>query len=232
MNEHKNHRKRVRARFLNEGLESFEEHQVLEMLLFYGVSQIDTNEMAHRLIRKFGSLRGVFDADHSELMQVEGIGEACATLIKFAAAVSKRYAASDIKVGERFDTVEKVGKYLTWLYMGVNVEKVYLLVFNGKLEMTNCKLICEGSINSAAFTPRAIFETALLEKAEGIVLAHNHPTGLAIPSGNDIEYTTQLKYLCNQVGINLLEHIVVAGNSFTPILRKDRTNGEISLKSL
>ena len=110
MNFHANHRERVRNRFRAEGLDSFEEHQILEMLLFYGIPRIDTNEIAHRLIAKFGSFRGVMDAEYEELLEVEGIGEQAATLIKFASAVARRYALSDFAKGTKYTTVESVGK--------------------------------------------------------------------------------------------------------------------------
>jgi len=232
-NLHANHRERVRTRFVNNGfsIDNFEDHQVLEYLLFHAIPRIDTNEHAHRLLDRFGSFRDVLDAKHEDLVSVEGIGENTATFIKLLAATSRRYAMSESKIGEQYDTIDKVGKFLTTLFMGATKEKVYLLTFNGKNEMTSCNLICEGTVTSSAFSLKSVIGIALNEDAAGIVIAHNHPTGLAVPSGADIEFTSQLRYICQEVGINLLEHIIVAGNSYAPIIKKNLSDvSEIHFK--
>ena len=232
-NLHANHRGRVRTRFINDGfsLDNFEDHQVLEYLLFHAIPRIDTNELAHRLLDRFGSFRDVLDAKHEDLITVEGVGENTATFIKLLAATARRYAMSESKIGEQYDTVDKVGNFLVTLFMGATKEKVYLLTFNGKNEMTSCNQICEGSVTSASFSSKEVVKIALREDAAGIVLAHNHPQGLAVPSGADIEFTSQFRYFCQQIDINLLEHIVVSGNSFSPIIKKNLANtGEIHFK--
>ena len=88
---HSGHRSRLRQRFLKQGIEGFEPHNILEILLFYGIPYRDTNDIAHKLIDKFGSLEGVFDADIKELTKIDGIGENSATLIKLVPQISKYY---------------------------------------------------------------------------------------------------------------------------------------------
>ena len=186
VNLHAKHREKLRQRLRAEGPDNFEDHQALELLLFYAIPRIDTNEQAHRLLERFGSFRDVFDAKYEDLVSVPGIGESTALFIKLIAATARRYALSESKIGNRFETVDQVGKYLINLFMGESNEKAYILTFNGKNELTCCKLLCEGSVNSNAVSPRSIVETAIIEHAVGIVLAHNHPNGLAVPSGSDI----------------------------------------------
>ena len=117
-NPHVNHRGRVRTRFINDkfSLDNFEDHQVLEYLLFHAIPRIDTNELAHRLLKRFGSLRGVFDAKHEDIASVEGIGEGTATYIKLITAVARRYAMAEQSVGDRFETLDHVGKFLINLF--------------------------------------------------------------------------------------------------------------------
>ena len=231
-NVHAQHRQRMRDRFLSQGLEGFQEHQILEMLLFYSIPRIDTNVIAHRLIDRFGSLRGVLDADYKDLITVDGVGDSSACLIKFIAATSRSYLLSEAKSNDSYDTAEKIGNYLIPLFMNCSVEKTYILLFNGKLELLDTIFICEGSINSTSFSPKAVVESVISHKAAGFVMAHNHPSGLAIPSSNDIELTTQINYICEHLDINFLEHFVVAGNKYTPIPGKKFILAQGNISSL
>ena len=220
MNEHADHRQRMKDRFLENGLDIFDEHQVIELLLFFGIPRRDTNVIAHRLIKRFGSLRDVLDAPYEELLKVDGIGEHAATLIKLSAELSRRYLISESLDTERFDTVEKLGKFLINLFLGKRNEEVYLLTFNGKMEMLSCDKLADGLSNLVSFSVKPLIESAILTHASGIVLAHNHPGGIASPSGSDISLTDQLMYMCDQISIPLIEHFVVAGNSYYPIIKR------------
>ncbi len=220
MNEHADHRQRMKDRFLENGLDIFDEHQVIELLLFFGITRRDTNVIAHRLIKRFGSLRDVLDAPYEELLKVDGIGEHAATLIKLSAELSRRYLLSESLDTERFDTVDKLGKFLINLFLGKRNEEVYLLTFNGKMEMLSCDKLADGLSNLVSFSVKPLIESAILTHASGIVLAHNHPGGIASPSGSDISLTDQLMYMCDQISIPLIEHFVVAGNSYYPIIKR------------
>ena len=227
---HKGHRRRVKERFLNGGLDGFSEHEVLEFLLFYSIPRMNVNEIAHRLVERFGSLRGVLEASYEELLTVDGVGENSATLIRLSAELSRRYLLSDTKVQKRFETLDRIGEYALKLYAGENVEKVYVLLFNGKMEMIKCVDLGEGTVNSAKVTPRKILEQAILNRATGIVITHNHPTGLPVPSGSDIEFNSQLEYLCSQMEVTLLEHIIVADGKYTPIMHRPKTDDGTGFK--
>ena len=220
MNEHADHRQSMKDRFLENGLDIFDEHQVIELLLFFGIPRRDTNVIAHRLIKRFGSLRDVLDAPYEELLKVDGIGEHAATLIKLSAELSRRYLLSESLDTERFDTVDKLGKFLINLFLGKRNEEVYLLTFNGKMEMLSCDKLADGLSNLVSFSVKPLIESAILTHASGIVLAHNHPGGIASPSGSDISLTDQLMYMCDQISIPLIEHFVVAGNSYYPIIKR------------
>lgn len=211
---HKDHRKHTKDRFLSEGLDSFEPHNVLELLLFYSIPQKDTNETAHMLINRFGSLSAVFDAPYDDLLTVPGISEHSATLIKLIPAISRRYAMEKNSKVTKLSSIEDIGKYLVARYLGVTEETVLLLLLDNKFGLIDCVKVHEGSVNSSAITMRKLIETA----ASMVVLAHNHPSGVALPSSDDLFTTQQVKRAFDLVEIGMLAHIIVAGDTFTNIL--------------
>ena len=215
---HKDHRKHTKDRFLSEGLDSFEPHNVLELLLFYSIPQKDTNETAHMLINRFGSLSAVFDAPYDDLLTVPGISEHSATLIKLIPAVSRRYAMEKNSKVTKLSSIEDIGKYLVARYLGVTEETVLLLLLDNKFGLIDCVKVHEGSVNSSAITMRKLIETALFKRASMVVLAHNHPSGVALPSSDDLFTTQQVKRAFDLVEIGMLAHIIVAGDTFTNIL--------------
>ena len=215
---HKDHRKHTKDRFLSEGLDSFEPHNVLELLLFYSIPQEDTNETAHMLINRFGSLSAVFDAPYDDLLTVPGISEHSATLIKLIPAISRRYAMEKNSKVTKLSSIEDIGKYLVARYLGVTEETVLLLLLDNKFGLIDCVKVHEGSVNSSAITMRKLIETALFKRASMVVLAHNHPSGVALPSSDDLFTTQQVKRAFDLVEIGMLAHIIVAGDTFTNIL--------------
>jgi DNA repair protein RadC len=222
-NPHKEHRARVKARFAQEGIAAFAPHEVLELLLFYAIPQKDTNPIAHRLLDRFGTLSAVFGASEEELCGVEGIGEHAAALLRLVMP-STSYALADEmrKRNKAFRTLHTIGKYLVNLYMGEQKEIVYLLLLDNRYALIDCVKIHEGSVNSVAVTPRKLVERAYHAHAAMAVLAHNHPSGIAVPSKDDIDTTVTLKKAFDTMGITLLEHVLVAGERYTPLLARSK----------
>ncbi len=223
MNEHSEHRQRVKKRFLEHGIDIFDEHQIVELLLFYGIPRQDTNVIAHRLIDRFGSLRQVMDAPYEALLEVEGIGPNAASLIKLSSSLARRYLVSEAAEAASFDTVDKIGKYLVRLFLGKTKEETYLLSFNGKMELLSCDKLAEGEVNAVGFSMRPFIESAMRAKASNVVVAHNHPSGVARPSEEDINFTVQLESYCEQIGVPLLEHFIVAENRYCTVIRGSRS---------
>lgn len=217
-NLHKEHRERMKARFLSDGLDVFEPHNVLELLLFYSIPRRDTNVTAHRLIEKFGSLHSVFDAPYGELLSVEGISEHSATLIKLVPALLNKYSADKNSTRVRISSLDEAGQYLVNRFDGIGVETVYLMLLDNKSDLIDCVKIHEGSVNSSAITTRVLVETALFKHASSVILAHNHPHGIALPSSDDLFTTRTVKNAFDAVGVNMLAHLIVAGKSYCDIL--------------
>ena len=207
-NIHTGHRSRVKAEFRQRGLEAFPEHRVLELLLFYALPQGDTNPLAHRLIDRFGSLAGVMDASMEELSQVKGVGEHAATLLRLIPALCARYVASRSSLEGIADTSEQVRQILEPYFFGARNEMVYVLCLDGKRKAIAVRKITEGSINAAEVTARRIVEEAMSLRASGIILAHNHTSGLAVPSQEDCATTHYLRQILSPLQIELVDHVV------------------------
>lgn len=216
---HENHRERMKQRFLTDGIDHFDAHNVLELLLFYSIPQRDTNEIAHALMERFGSLAAVFDAPFDELVSVPGIKEHSATLIKLIPALSRRYAVEKNRTSDALSSIDKIGRYLVDRYVGINIETVFLLLLDNKFGLIECVKVHEGSVNSSAITLRRLVETALFKHASMAVLAHNHPGGVALPSSDDLFTTREVKRAFDLMEIKLLAHIIVAGDSYLDILK-------------
>ena len=214
MSIHDGHRQRLKQRFLEEGLESFTDIQVLELLLFFSVPRQDTNPIAHALPDHFGSLYQVLEAPVEELRKVKGVGEQSALLLSLMNDVA-RYFQVDRTMREKIlPTVQACGEYLVPFFFGRNVETVFLLCLDAKCKVLCCKEVGQGSVNSAGISVRKIVETALAANATTVVLAHNHPSGVLTPSRGDIDVSIQVGNALKPVEIELLDHIVVAGSEY------------------
>ena len=201
MGVHDGHRERMKSRFAEAGLDGFNDHNALEMLLFYAVPRKDTNELAHRLLKHFGSLAAVFEASHAELMRVDGIGENAATLIKLIPEISRRYLLTKSLPNKVIRRNE------------VN-EICYALLLNSSNGIIACKQISRGVVNATEVGIRMLVEAAIKNNAVSVIIAHNHPGALPLPSKED-EYCTRLvKKALELVDIKLLDHIIVGGKEF------------------
>lgn len=207
-NLHAGHRSRVKEEFLRRGLDSFPEHRALELLLFYAIPQGDTNVLAHRLMERFGSLAGVLDASVEDLCTVPGVGEHTAVLLRMIPGLCGRYVASRSNLGEIVDCSARVREVLEPYFFGARNEMVYVLCLDGKRKVLGVRKITEGSINAAEVTTRRITEEAMSLRASAVILAHNHVSGIAIPSQEDCSTTRYLKQVLEPIGIELLDHVV------------------------
>ena len=216
---HTGHRQRLKERFLTEGLDHFTDIQVLELALFYCIPQKDTNPIAHELLNHFGSLSQVLEASPAELQKVKGIGENTATFLHLITQISRYYLVDRVQRVEILPTIEACGRYLVPRFFGRKVETVFLLCLDAKCKVLCCKEVGEGSVNSAGISVRRIVETALAANATSVVLAHNHPSGMALPSAEDIQTTRRVAAALNTVEILLADHIVVADDDFVSMVQ-------------
>lgn len=219
MSIHEGHRKRMLNRFRTEGLDNFEPVQVLELLLFYAVPRRDTNELAHALLDRFGSVARVMDASVSELMKVAGMGEYAATFLHLVKSAGRYYQIDSTQKGVQIRDTEECGRYLLPYFIGRQVETVFLLCLNANCNVISCREVGEGEINSAVISPRAIVEIALAEKASTVVLAHNHPSGVALPSQEDVLATRRLAAALETVDVTLFDHLIIADDDYVSLVQ-------------
>ncbi len=211
---HGGHRKRLRQSFLTGGLDPISDVNALELLLFYAIPRQDTSPIAHRLLTQFGSLPGVFDASIEDLMHHGGLTENAATLIKLTIALSRRQQLRRADMEHILSTTQQCGEYLIPYFYGATEEMVYLLALDGKCKVLGCSKLFTGTVNSAGLSVRSVVEYALRSKATSIVLSHNHTSGIAIPSQEDIEATKTIADALAMVDVLLADHIIVADGDF------------------
>jgi DNA repair protein RadC len=219
-NVHSRHRARLRKRFRLEGLDAFEDHQVLELLLFFAIPRRDTNELAHLLLRRYGSLSGVLEADPLDLAQTSGVGDVAATLISLLPALTRRYGADRTRHGRcALTSSEQAAEYLLPLMAGRTEEVFYVVCLDTHSRVLIPALLAQGLPDKAHVEPRQAVEIALRHKAHAVILAHNHPTGEAKPTTADHRVTQALVNAFQPIGIAVRDHLVVAGDGWYSFAR-------------
>jgi len=214
---HSGHRNRLRDKFIEGGADCLASHELLELLLFSCVPRRNTNDIAHSMIERFGSLEKVLEADIAELESFDYITKTGAVLIRLVNEIKRRCNMEKATTVYRYDTLDKVGTLLKSLFYGQNTEKLYLLLFDGQMRLLDCVHICDGSVNDVKACFRKMAERLIFSKATAAILSHNHPGGLVIPSKEDISVNKELETLFGYMGTKLLTHIIVAGDRYAPI---------------
>lgn len=212
---HAGHRDRVKTRFEKEGLSGFEDHVALEMLLFYAIPQRDTNNIAHDLINEFGSLSGVFEASVESLERVKGVGRNAAILIKLIPEMYSKYQLDKAKNSSLIlDDAEKVGTYFVSKYIGLTHEVLMAVCLDNKCRIKKSFVVSEGSIGSTDVNLRKIAGMAINVNASSVIIAHNHPAGVAAPSAGDVEAVRVTANTLRKLDIVLCDSIIVAGENY------------------
>ncbi len=218
---HDGHRARKKKQFREHGLDAFADHEVLELLLFYAIPQGDVNPLAHRLIDRFGSLDAVLAAPPEELEKVDGVREHTATLLTLILPLVRRVHMVSGKDDVVLCDAERLGRYFCSLFFGARQEVFYEACLDAKGKLLRCYKLAEGSVDAVHINMRCIVENALHCHASAVALAHNHPSGIALPSPDDNTTTLTAYDALRTVGITLVDHIIVADDDFVSL----RDNG-------
>lgn len=218
---HEGHRQRVKSRYLAEGLDGFEDHQVLEMLLFYCIPMKDTNELAHRMIREFGSLAGLLEADPQDVSKRCKVSENTAILISLIPSLARRYLR--VKWGDKpvLNSSAKAGEYAISLFAGRTYEAFFVICLDTQNRVNYSALVHEGTLNEVSVYPRLIVELVLRHQANSVILSHNHPGGTLNPSREDIDLTKTIISALKPISVSVLDHIIVAGENFISLKQRN-----------
>ncbi len=219
---HENHRQRVYREVEEGGFAHWPEHRVLEYMLFFCIPRGDTNPLAHALIEHFGSLAGVLEASEEQLRTVKGVGPATARFLHAFPELNRYYAMNKAKKGLRLNNTENRIQYLLPLFRGMRTEAFYMIALDERAKLIKPILLCEGSSSSLNVTIPKLINEASLSGASCVLLAHNHPGKLAIPSQEDIFATGNMIRALGLLEIRVLDHIIIANEEYYSLFDQEK----------
>lgn len=202
-------------RFMQRSPDGLRDEELLELLLRY--CREDAGDMARRIMERFPNIAVIMEADAEDLSTVEGIDEDTVLLLRLIPELHRRYFLSRSRAQKRLADSRDYGNYLQPYFYGARDEMVYLLLLDGAGQVLNCRLLAKGSVNATGVPIRRLVQEALTANATGIVLAHNHPCGIALPSKEDVELTLRLREALEIMDLTLLDHIIVADDDFVSL---------------
>ena len=213
-NIHAGHRERLKTRYIEHGLDSFSDVEAIELLLFYAIPRRSTNELAHALLNRFHSFRGVLQAELTELESVPGIGENAALLIRLISSLSTRYQISGNAPSAVITGSAEAGAYLLPYFEFRKEECSVLLCLDTAGRVIGCHRLAEGAPGMVSLSAREMVDLALRDKAARVILAHNHVSGVALPSTADVDVTGRVYRMLRMIEVELADHIIVSEGDF------------------
>ncbi len=219
---HAGHRQRMRQKYLKTGAESFHPHEMLEMLLFACNPRRDTNPIAHRLIDTFGSFSGVLNAPYEELLKVDGVGEAAAFLLKLLPASARVYMEDSVREGVVIRNSEDAYRQLRVHYVDQTVEQPSALFLDAKHRVINWAKTGSGSNFSSEIIAKTLVSMAMKYNAVYIIMCHNHPSGVALPSEQDCIATRTAQALLKPMDTRIVDHIILGGDDYVSMADSQR----------
>lgn len=210
--EHYGHRSRIRDRVKKEGLDNFQDYQVLEYALSFVIPYKDTNLLAHRLINRFGSLSGVLEADEEQLKEMDGMGEASSHFLTSIIKIYNYYEKEKINKCSILKSPQETYNYAKCLFAGKLVEEIYMISLTPSSKIVKTEKVSQGTMSEAKVTIRTITDNISRNKVNNVIIVHNHPCGVCSPSFDDDKFT---KALVISLALNecyLIDHLIISDN--------------------
>lgn len=204
---------RLARHLLQHNPDTLKDAELLELLLRYAVPQ-DAAALAKRLLEHYPNRAALLESEAQELAAIEGMTPECIVLLRLVPELQRRYLISRAAPETRLVDSVSFGTYLLPYFYGAKDEMVYLLTLDATGKVLSCRLIGHGSVNSANVPMRRLVQEALSANATAVVLAHNHPSGIALPSREDIDLTLRLRDALDVMDILLLDHLVIADDDY------------------
>lgn len=208
------HRKRLRDKFLESGLDGFHDYEVIELLLTLATPRKDCKDAAKAVLERFKTLQGVFEASPAELCEVRGIGPTNLLGIKLIKAVADRYLEKKLIQKDPINNSKELFDYLYHTMGDKNRECFKVLFLDAKNKVITSEVLFEGTLTSSSVYPREVVRAAIGHNAAALIFAHNHPSGDPKPSAEDVSITRQLIFACKVMGITVHEHLVIGNNRY------------------
>ena len=209
-NPHKGHRERMKNRYIEQGFRSFEPHELVEMLLYFGVAQQDTNPLAHELLNMFGTVKAVLRADREILLSVKGVTPHVATLLNLVGDLHRYCAEEEQPLGVPLRVTKDFVAFLKPRFDGLPVEEVWVVCLDVLSRVVGVHRVSRGTPANAEVNLRNILQYVLSDNASKMIVAHNHPSGIALPSEPDIHMTVALAKALNAMNVQLRDHLIFA----------------------
>jgi len=210
---HREHRKRLRARFMRGGAEALADYELLELILFRAIPQRDVKPLAKTLIAEFGSLAQVLSAPAERLTEVDGVGDACAVELKIVQAASLALTRAQVLKRPAISSWQALLDYCTASMAHDQNEQFRILFLDKKNVLIADEIQQKGTVDHTPVYPREVVKRALALGASAIILVHNHPSGDPTPSRGDIEMTKLIAKAGDGVGIRIHDHLVIGRGS-------------------
>ena len=207
-NIHKDHRQRLKERFLSSRFDNFAEHEILEFLLFFSIPQGNTNPIAHKLLNRYHSLASVLDASYENLLTNDGIGSHSAILLKSIPALLNTYKTQKANQKSQLSNQLMAFEYASNLFFGSSVEEFYIICVDSNSVIIDTKRLTSESFNKVEVSLRDLTKFVLNHDCERIFIAHNHIHPPAEPSNDDILLTKNIFTSCILNDIQLVDHII------------------------
>jgi DNA repair protein RadC len=212
--DHKEHRLRLRKKYRTSGVDAFHDYEALELLLCYAIPRGDVKPPAKVLLKTFGSIKGVIDADMSDLEKVRGIGPSSSVALKLLKDLCALYLKQQAMEKPQITCTSELVNYCKTALGGMKDEQFRVIYLDAQNRIIDDESIQEGIVNQAVVYPRKVLENALKRKASAIILLHNHPSGNIRPSDADIRLTRTIQETARVLDILVHDHIIIGENRF------------------